>query len=290
LLGIVAGVVTNEALDLGEDWVGFDTNLFNIGGMAYQSYVVISAFNDIAIRPTSGAASSRWVFRRGPFAEATDVAAGNGFAIITARSGGLYRFTIASGFSKVSPSPTTTSDFNAICRATDTELYAVGNGGIIYGYNGSAATGITSPTAKNLYDVQCTNAAGTTTGVACGQDGTVLVYRNSTWQAVTPAFPSATVQLSSCRQVGGAIYVAGDGVFARFEAGTWTQLPTRTPLSDLVAVSPSDIYATSGATVVRFDGTAWSDRFTAPQVLRAGGQVGARVVYAGGAGVVVEGQ
>jgi hypothetical protein len=287
------GPLTNEALDLGEDWVGFDSNQFPVGAASaiVPAYVVLSPYNDIGIRPivAPGAPDKHvWTFRRGPLAETTDVVAGSGFAGITGRLGALYRFSIALGFTKVTLSNASTADLNAICRATDTELYAVGNGGAIFQWAGGVnATAMTSNTTANLNDVHCPTAGS---AVACGASGTVLVYRNSAWAAVSPAFPNASATLTSCRQVGGAIFVAGDGVFARFEAGAWTNLASRPQLSDLVPLSSTDVYASSGAEVVRFDGTSWTSRFTAPQVLRAGGQVGARVVYAGGAGVVVESQ
>jgi hypothetical protein len=269
--------------------VGFDANTFPVGASMANvvALVVLSPFNDVGVRAAGN--GTRWTFRRGPAAETTDLVAGNGFAGISGRAGALYRFSIALGFSKVTLSPTSTTDLNALCRATDSELYTVGNSGIIYSWNGGGtASSMTSPTSKNLLDVHCPVAG---TAVACGQDGTVLQLRNGNWGAVTPAFPNATAQLTSCRQVGGAIFVAGDGVFASFQGGAWTMLANRAQLSDLVPLSATDIYAASGSEVVRFDGTSWTSRFNAaPQVLRAGGQVGARVVYAGGAGVVVEGQ
>lgn len=288
------GPVTNEALDLGEDWVAADQGTFAVGpaGSSVNALVLVSAYNDLAVRPATG--GSRFVFRRGPYAEVTDVVAGNGSAGISGRSASLYKFTILGGFTKALVSPSTVNDFNALCRASDSELYVVGNGGVIYAWNlngvsAASATQMTSPTANNLLDVHCPVAGS---AVACGQNGTVLVLRNGNWSAVTPAFPNATATLTSCKQVGGAVFVAGDGVFAVFQSGAWTNLPNRAQLSDLVPLSATDIYAASGSQLFRFDGANWSTNpvFTAPQVLRAGGQLGARVVYAGGAGVVVESQ
>lgn len=289
------GPITNEALDLGEDWVGVGSGPFPIGPAAsiVPTLVVASAYNDIALRPASG--GSRWLFRRGPFAEVTGLVAGNGAAGITGRGAALYRFTVAGGFNKALVSPSTPNDFNALCRASDGELYVVGNGGVIYswsllGASVANANSMTSPTSNNLLDVHCPSAG---VAVACGQNGTVVVLRTGTWSALTPAFPNAAATLTSCRQLpSGAILAAGDGAFAVYQAGAWTTLPSRPQLSDLVPLAANDVYATSGAQLFRFDGANWSTNpvFTAPQVLRAGGQLGARVVYAGAAGVVVESQ
>lgn len=281
------GALTNEALDIAEDWVGFDTGVLTVpGGSTVQAWVMLSPFNDVAVRAATGGA--KWTYRRGPFTvgkEMNDVAAGNGYAVLAGRQGTLYRFSSA-GFSAISGSGS--SDLNAACRASDTEHYVVGAGGVILSYGGLAsASAMTSPTAKNLFDVDCPVAG---TAVACGQDGTVLQLRTGAWSAVSPAFPVATAQLTSCKLLGGALYVAGDGVFYRFQSGAWTALASRPSLTDLVVRAGNDIYAASGAEIARFDGTSWTGVFTAPQVLRAGGQVGARVVYAGGSGVVVEGQ
>jgi hypothetical protein len=108
------------------------------------------------------------------------------------------------------------------------------------------------------------------------------------WVSV-PGAPAGAI--TQCRFAqGGAIYVAGPNLFARFSNGMWQNLPARPTLDGLVVRSVNEAYAADGRTLVRFDGTTWQTVTMAPQALLAGFLVGQRVVFAGSGGVVMEGQ
>lgn len=131
--------------------------------------------------------------------------------------------------------------------------------------------------------------------MACGVDGTVLKATGGVWAPVTPALPVTTKPVQSCRLVAGAIWVAGDNFFYRLDpgAGSWTSLPARPNLKDLMVRGPQDVLAISGATsneISRFDGVGWSVAATAPGGLGGGVQMGGRVVYGGMNGVLFEGR
>lgn len=280
------GANTYDAYDLAEDWVALDVGTFPVGtgGSNVSGLVLVSAYNDLAIR---GGAMTRWYFQRGPYAQVQDMVAGNQFALVVGRSGTAYRFSVANGFQKVTTN--TAQDLNAACRVTDSQMYVAGAGGVILSYTGgTSAVAMTTNTTKALYDVHCPTA---NSGVACGQDGTVLLFNGSTWSPASPAFSPGTAQLTSCRvDSAGTVWVAGDGAFARLQGGAWSTLASRSQLSDLLVRAPNDVYASSGSEIAWFNGTSWATAFTAAQPLWAGGQLGARVVYTGVSGVLVESQ
>lgn len=277
--------VFGEMLDLAESWAVVTSTGVTL--------VLVSDFGDLAFRVGGG---PTWQFRRGPFVSVLDATSANGAgALVVGKAGAMERFiagtltptvtSIASG---------TTNDLTGICRVSDSEAYAVANGGVIRLVNTTAATStaMTSPTTKNLLAVDCplTGAA-----VACGQGGLVLRLTGTTWATVVPAFPAAA-DLASCKLVGTTIFAAGDNAFYKLDlsasAPAWQQLPAISGLSHLQVISPSEVYALSAGTkVVRYDGSSWTPRFAANSgTLVGGGQVGGKVVYAGSLGMVVEGQ
>jgi len=278
--------VASEMLDLGEGW----TAVSNIGG----TVVLGSGLGDLAFRAP---ASQTWQFRRGPLLNITDIAANAGTGVLVAsKAGKLSRFV----FGAVNPTSTpitsnTTQDFNGICRVSDADAWAVGNGGVIRAVNTTTATAtsMTSGTTKNLLAVEC---LGANSAIACGQGGTILRLAGGTWAPLAVAFPNVAVDLTSCRVANNVLYVAGDNAFFKLDLGaanpTWQQLASQIRLSKLAVNGPSDVYAISAnKSVVRFDGGGWSTVFTATTgTLVGGGQVGGKVVFAGSLGTVVEGQ
>ena len=133
--------------------------------------------------------------------------------------------------------------------------------------------------------------------VACGANSTVWRRSGGTW-AAAPVFPMAGRTFTSCKLVNGAIWVAGDQVFARLDpqATSWTVLAARTGLNHLIIRAPNDVFATAAANtsnfdVVRYDGTAWTTVLSGTSGVPGGGvQVGARVVWGASAGALVEGR
>jgi hypothetical protein len=268
------GGVVDEVLDLGgESWVA--------GSSFTAGSVLINGSGGLAVRI---AAQSTFQLKRYPSAfAATDVAAGNTFALVTGGDGTLLRAPYAAGGHTKVPLSPAPAGLTGVCRAGDTEWYVVGKGGVIFSYDGAMAKQMTSPTASALSDVDCPSAAE---AVACGT-GVVLVLKGGTWS------PLANVpqgNITQCRLSGSTVFIAGPGLFARNVNGSWTTLAAQPTLDGLVVRSFSDAYAASGTSVVHFDGAQWQQVATAPNALVAGFSMGARVVFAGAGGVVLEGQ
>ncbi len=285
------GFVPDEALDLGEDWNAVSTD---VGG----DLVLLSNFGDLALKTPS---SSTFEFHRGPYLVVQGAEGRGGTGVLVAGQdnngdGALERYSSNGGvptFAPVSVSAPGVS-FHGVCRVSDAEAWAVGSLGTVAAINGLSASLATSGTQKDLMAVSCP-APGV--AIACGQDGTVLRLSGGAWSPVSPAFPMTRV-ITSCALVGGAIYAAGDGFFQRLDPGaaSWTALPGRAGLDNLVVRSVNDVYASSQAVasntsdVVHFDGTRWATLTTVSGSLRGGMQVGAKVVYGGSSGVLVEGR
>ncbi|MBI3182737.1 MAG: hypothetical protein HYZ28_11420 [Myxococcales bacterium] len=270
------GVLTNEVLDLGEHW---QAAAFSPGGSLY----LMNQDGDLAVRM---AGQSAFSFRRSPTTGMYGLAAGLTYSLVVGSGGDVYRVT-AGGYALLTSN--TTSNLNALCRVSDTELYIVGDSGVIRSCNGSTVSPMTSPTGASLRSVHC---AGPQSAVACGSGGTVLRLSGGNWAPVSPPYPNPAASLSSCWLTSsGTIYVAGDNVFARLEGGSWTQLPARASLEALQVFGPAEAYAISNGTeVVRFDGSGWTSRLTAPWPLWGGTSATGRAIFVGDNGVVVEGQ
>lgn len=283
------GVITNEALDVGEDLVGASVD-------GAGALVAASDFGDLVVRR---AGSATYDFRRPPFTLAINAveARGGGGALLvgeeltgaSTRAGVIVRAALA-GYTRVATR--TGVVFHDVCRVSDTEGWAVGSGGALSQVTATGATAVTSPTTATLRAVDC--AAGV--AVACGDNGTVLRYSGGAWAVLTPAFPAATRSLSTCRLAGGSVFAGGDGFFYGLTPGQgWAQLPAKAGLKRLVAVSPTEVYGafvTPGATeVARFDGVAWGPSLlNVTGELGGGVQVGGRVVWGGTLGALVDGR
>lgn len=281
------GVITNEALDVGEDFIGASVD--DLGAL-----VLSSRYGDVVVRrPTA----STFDFRRPPGDWAINgLEARNGTgALLVGESldlgTGLIARVTASGFTTVATRAGTV--FNAVCRVSDTEGWAVGTGGVIYKVTSTGATQATSPTTRELLTVDCAPGVA----IAAGADGAVLRMTNNTWTMVSPSFPMTGRPVLSARLAMGVAFVGGDGFFFSFTpaTNTWTQLVAKAGLSSLVVRGPQEVYGAfvNGATteVLRFDGLSWGPRLLQVSGALGGGvQAGSRVVWGGTLGAIVEGR
>ncbi len=282
----------DDALDVGEDFAGVSADTAN-------GLVAASIFGDLAFRKASAAT---WTFVRAPALSVLGVEARNGTSVLmvgkdgTTGDGVVERWTQAGGFTRVATQSGVM--MNAVCRVSDTEGWAVGDSGTILSVSATGASPVASTTNADLLSVDC--VAGS--AIACGTGGTVLKFANGSWAQVTPAFPLSRT-LSACRLAGSVALVGGDNVFASLANGAWTQLPAKGGLTGLVARSAADVYASvlvtpatstnpGSSAIYRFDGMRWSANPLASVTGVAGGgvQIGARVVFGGTGGVLVEGR
>lgn len=275
------GPVTNEAFDVAEDFIG--ASFDGVGTL-----VLATSGGDVVLRAPN---ANTFEFRR-PMtrwaARAVEARNGTGVLLVGANGNdGVIVRNVGSAFTTVATA--TGMPFNAVCRVSDSDGWAVGAAGVIYRVTNSGATRVMSPTTKDLLALDC--AAGN--AVAVGAEGTVLRFGNGSWTTVAPAFPGAE-KLTTVQLVMGGAYVGGDGVLARYGATGWSSLPSQPGLSRLVARSSQEVYGTfvtGGSTVVkRFDGAAWSTGLvTVSGSLGGGVQQGSRVVWGGTFGAIVEG-
>jgi hypothetical protein len=285
------GAQGDEALDLGEDFVGASVD-------PAGTLVVADQYADLGLR-RPGAAS--WAFYRASSVLVQAFEARHGASVLLAgksdmsSDGVLLRWTPTAGFVRLATKPNTT--FTSVCRVSDTEGWAVGTGGALYAVTASGAVSVVSPTTKDLRSVDCVAGAA----VACGAEGTVLRAVGGVWAVAQPAFPVATGTLTHCRLAGSVLLVAGNGLFQRLEGATWTALPAPGDVTGLVVRSPTEVYAavaTARATstnpgasaVVRFDGTQWTQVLAVRGVLGEGVEAGSRLVFGGAGGLLVEGR
>jgi hypothetical protein len=270
-----------EALDLGaEAWAA-------VAPAGNNGFVLLNAFGDVA---ASLGATTFQLHRTTDSITGTGIAAGNTFALyvgFTSNGAFARKVPLTQGSTYVDLTiPNAPAQLNAICRVSDTEWYLVGNDGSAYKSDGSTLTEMSTPTVEHLQAVDCGGTSGV--ALACGNNGTVLKLTNGTWSAVTGA-PQAN--FTSCRLTGSTMYAGADGTFAKYSNNTWSQEPSLPSLTALVAVSANEVYGvTNGTQIQRFNGSTWSSSATAPQTLVGGGLVGGHVMFAGKAGVVMEGQ
>lgn len=278
--------VAGELYDIGEHWVAADQAI----ATGYTGMLLVSAFGDVASRTT--VAPNIWRIARNLPAPTTGIirdAAGGGPLAMVGENGVILRWSSALNTVTNVTSPTT-QPLNAICQASATQFYAVGNGGVAVSIvsNGSnfVATLMVTPTTQDLNEVICNG----TSAVAVGNSGTVLRLSGSSWVANTPAYPSST-NLTGVALTNGTLFVSGASSFARLEGNTWTtNLASRAGVAELRARSPYEIYGIAADTVVRFNGTAWTNVLTATSGLVGSAAANGRIVYVGSDGAVVEGQ
>lgn len=280
------GVITNEALDVGEDFVGASVD--DSGAL-----VLAGAYGDVVVRRP---ASTTFEFRRPPgydwSIQGLEARRGTGALLVgddvNTNEGVVVRVT-ATGFTTVTTVANTT--FNAVCRVSDTEGWVVGSGGVIHSVTSMGTTPVTSPTTKELLAVDCAPGVA----IACGADGTVLRFTNGSW-AVVPGFPLAGSgrAVKTCRLFNQGAFLGGDGLFYSLTTAGWATLAPRAGLASLVVRGPQEVYGAvvNGDTsdLYRFDGAAWGNTslLTVSGALGGGVQAGARVVWGGTLGAIVE--
>lgn len=267
------GPVTDEALELNEDWA--DADLAPDGAR-----VLINGYGDLAVLPAAGGA---YRFDRSPATspDYVGVVAGQGYALEYGKSGKLYRWTPAGGHLAVLGAGST--DWKAGCRNSDSEMFLVGAGGKIARYDGSALTLMSTATSAALNAVTC---AGAGKAFAVGANGTVLRLSNGSWTGIG-GVPSGAELRGAYATSQGELFVAGD-VLWKYAGGAWSALNGKAGVSQLYGFGSAELYGVAGSGVFRFNGSAWTNAFGAPGTVAGGGASATALVLAGPGGLVVE--
>ncbi len=273
------GVITDEALEVGEDW---QSVAVRPGG----GVVLMSPYGELALRPDAGGPGT---FAR-PAVNALfyQVAAATSFALTAGASGRLYKWPYAGPLTPVTTA--TAANLRALCRVSDTELYAVGDGGAALKYDGNASALMSSGTTKNLTGITC---LGPGSAIAVGDAGTVLRLSGGSWAPYAPAFPDASAALArvSSNASGTLVVSAGSAIWRSTGGGAFQPIAAAPGVAEaLVLRDEGDLYAATGKNVARFDGSGWTTAVSASFPLLAGTRAGARLVFVGADGAVVDGK
>jgi Tfp pilus assembly protein PilX len=142
--------------------------------------------------------------------------------------------------------------------------FAVGDGGFILQFNGTAWVKVTSPTTQNLQGIYIISA---TEAWAVGAAGVILKWNGTTWATVTS--PTTTqlnaITMLDATQAGTAQsgWAVGNTGVAVFYNGTSWALKSSGSANNLNNVTQfnnsNDVWAVGAAgTIMHYDGTSWS--------------------------------
>jgi hypothetical protein len=141
--------------------------------------------------------------------------------------------------------------------------FAVGDGGFILQFNGSAWTKVTSPTTQNLEGVYVVSA---TEAWAVGAAGVILKWNGTTWASVTS--PTTTqlnaISMLDATQAGTAqagFAVGNTGVGISYNGTSWSTVTAVTinNLNSVTLFAATDVWAVGDAgTALHWDGTSWT--------------------------------
>jgi hypothetical protein len=151
---------------------------------------------------------------------------------------------------------------------TPSDAWAVGSGGLVEHWNGSAWTDVSSGVTADLYAVWAANSSDVW---IVGAAGTVLRWNGSALSQMTTNFTQPIydvhgtgpndVWLAGEVGIGAGPYTPGLRHWNGSTLTTVKALGCSTDVYTVYAVSPSDVWAGgSNRTACHFDGTAWTDK------------------------------
>lgn len=152
--------------------------------------------------------------------------------------------------------------FNAVHGTSASFVVAVGEGGVIGTWNGTALTFSASPTRATLRGVWF---ASPTLGWAVGDGGVILEWNGGTWRSVASG---TTAPLTAIHGAGTSIYIGGKDVLLTRRNGAWEPLAGVLPVTDSPAIvstiaveSASSVWvagSSGGFFFLHWDGQQWA--------------------------------
>jgi hypothetical protein len=151
----------------------------------------------------------------------------------------------------------TTNNLNGVWGSSGSDVFAVGDSGSIFHYDGTAWSAVASPTPNNLNGVWGT--AGSYV-FAVGDNGTILRYDGLNWLTI----PSATT--NNLNRVWGNsdsdVFTVGDsGTILHYDGIVWSAVDSPTPnnLNGVWGTAGSDVFAVGNVgTILHYNGSIWS--------------------------------
>jgi hypothetical protein len=177
----------------------------------------------------------------------------------------------------------TTSNLLAMGGGGPGDVYAVGQGGSMFRFDGAVWSQESVPTINQLSGVATT---GTGTAIAVGSWGTALARSGGAWSTMKGGVANNLSRIW-CLGDGSAIAVGSNGTILSNRTGEW--LPddsgTSSDLRGIHGIDANTIYAVGrGGTALYFDGAAWNPVATGTsEDLNAVWMVAENDVYAAGA-------
>lgn len=154
--------------------------------------------------------------------------------------------------------PASVYTLRGVWGSSASNVFAVGDSGVVLRYNGTAWTRMTTGTAAQLNDVW---GSGPSDVYAATETGRLLRFNGTSW-----SFVAGVQAAGALRSVWGSaannVYAVGDGgAMYRYNGSTWSRvrLPTRDVLYAVWGSGASNVYAAGGGgALYRFNGTAWT--------------------------------
>jgi hypothetical protein len=153
-------------------------------------------------------------------------------------------------------SPVTTPLW-AVWGSSNTDVLAVGQGGVILEYNGSDWAEMNSGTSATLFGVWRSHSGD---GFAVGEAGTILSYDGSEW---IEAHSGITVTLRGVWGSDGSnVFAVGfEGTILKFDGSEWSPMHSGTSevLHAVWGSGPDDVFAVGNSgTILHYDGSEWN--------------------------------
>lgn len=147
--------------------------------------------------------------------------------------------------------------FEAIDGFSGEDLYAVGDEGEIWHYDGASWSQCESPTTENLTDVRCLDDGKVW---VCGDGGVVLRGDRNGWDVVWDN-PEPSEAWWSLERFQGQVYVAGAEFLGRIEKNRI--VPVETGVAGLTAQSlhhkDGTLWSIGAEHILAFDGSTWRE-------------------------------
>jgi len=170
---------------------------------------------------------------------------------------------------------------NSIWVSNGPDIFAVGNRGLVFHYDGAAWNPLVSGTTASLRGVW---GAATNHVVAVGDNGVILVYDGGSWSAQASGVTQALNAVWG-RSVTDVFAVGGGGTILHFDGSKWSIQNSNTS-EDLFAIAGSGarVFAVgSNSTVLQYDGSQWrAQQLAMPIDLRGVWASEAQAVAVGG--------
>ncbi len=140
------------------------------------------------------------------------------------------------------------------CGSANSNVWAVGDAGVIVHYNNVEWTEVSSPTSMNL---QAVCGASANAIWAVGEAGTVLFYNGSMWTEVE--VPGQSTLRGVWGTSASDVWVVGSQVILHWNGSTWTTHETTRNLSAVWSASTTDVWAVGSQGSQRWNGSTWSN-------------------------------